>query len=259
MDIDITKLKRNYRIQPLSSKEIIKKEDLVELYINQNLTTRDLMKLFSVSSDRVIYWLKYYNIKKSKEDINKRISQKLKSEETKQKARLSNLQNCGYENPAQNPVNTAKSKETRKQRYGDENFNNRVQTEQTCQKKYGYSHVMKVPEIRKKVDETCIIKYGNKCSAQGEEQRKQADSKNEKIYGAKNVFASTIIKEKIKQIMCTLEAKQRKSQIMSSVEVQVKINKTKKGKIKRQYIELGLIESQCRYFYDFNFQIDKLK
>jgi len=53
-----------------------------------------------------------------------------------------------------------KSKQTRKEKYGDENFTNRKQAKKTLLKKYGVDHVSKIPGHYNKVNKTMKDRYG---------------------------------------------------------------------------------------------------
>ena len=69
--IDFSKLKRDYLENPIikqvKPRDIPYKEDLEYLYLDLNLSIFELMKFFNRSEDTVRYYLKFYNIKKSKE------------------------------------------------------------------------------------------------------------------------------------------------------------------------------------------------
>ena len=54
-----------------------------------------------------------------------------------------------------------KSKQTKIDRYGDENYNNPEKNIKTCLEKYGVEHVLQNEEFRIKLNETCLKRYGN--------------------------------------------------------------------------------------------------
>ena len=56
-----------------------------------------------------------------------------------------------------------KSKNTKLERYGDENYNNRKQAEKTCLIKYGKNNVSQVDEVKKKKVETNQKMGSRKC------------------------------------------------------------------------------------------------
>lgn len=51
-------------------------------------------------------------------------------------------------------------KKTKKERYGDENYNNMDKMKRTCLEKYGFDNAMKSKEIQEKGKQTCLEKYG---------------------------------------------------------------------------------------------------
>lgn len=53
-----------------------------------------------------------------------------------------------------------KKKNTKLERYGDENYNNKDKTKETCFKKYGTKHHLQNSEIYNKLKDTCVDKYG---------------------------------------------------------------------------------------------------
>jgi hypothetical protein len=53
-----------------------------------------------------------------------------------------------------------KSKKTRKDKYGNENYNNREKYKKTCLKKYGVEYSLQSSKIKEKGKNTCLKKYG---------------------------------------------------------------------------------------------------
>ena len=54
-----------------------------------------------------------------------------------------------------------KNKLTKKEKYGDENYNNRDKSKETCLEKYGVENVQQDNDIKEKTNNTNIEKYGN--------------------------------------------------------------------------------------------------
>ena len=54
-----------------------------------------------------------------------------------------------------------KQKKTKEERYGNQNYNNRIQYKQTCINKYGVENVYQNQEIKNKIKQTKLDKYGN--------------------------------------------------------------------------------------------------
>ena len=69
---------------------------------------------------------------------------------------------------AHTPEATEKSKAKKKEKYGDENYNNREKAKQTCEAHFGpgMDNPMKVPEIQAKAEKTNLDKYKYKATSQ---------------------------------------------------------------------------------------------
>jgi hypothetical protein len=67
----------------------------------------------------------------------------LSSEESKNKRKRTNLKKYGTQTPAQNDQIKNKILQTKKDKYGDSNFNNRSKAKKTCLEKYGSEHYLK--------------------------------------------------------------------------------------------------------------------
>ncbi|MDR2458395.1 MAG: hypothetical protein LBD41_08010 [Clostridiales Family XIII bacterium] len=90
-----------------------------------------------------------------------------------------------------------KTKKTKKEKYGDENFNNKEKAKQTCLEIYGVENIQQNKEIQEKTKQTNLKRYGVEYLAQNKEiQHKQLQTKLEK-YG-KNYHEPV---KKIKQTM----------------------------------------------------------
>jgi hypothetical protein len=88
----------------------------------------------------------------------------------------SNLEKYGVENRYQREDIKEKSKQTKKERYGNEYYLNRDKAKQTCLEHFGVENPLKSPKIILKIKQTVKEKYG-----------------------VENVFQSEKIKEKCKQ------------------------------------------------------------
>ena len=53
-----------------------------------------------------------------------------------------------------------KSKQTKLERYGDENYTNREKSKQTCLERYGVDNVFKIKEVQEKYRQTCLNNWG---------------------------------------------------------------------------------------------------
>ena len=175
MDLQyLNQLKRNYLENPLKKGEKPFYEDLLFLYINQNLSLDKLVDFFLVSKTTITKWLKFYKIKKPKNlmriNLENTCLQKYgtkvasKSEKVKEKARQTCQEKYGTYSYCQTEKFKQQSKETCLQRYGVEygsqtkEFQEKVK--QTSLEKYGCKHWLQNEEIKEKGKQTCLEKWG---------------------------------------------------------------------------------------------------
>lgn len=106
------------------------------------------------------------------------------------------------------------NKETKKERYGDENYNNREQAKKTCLSKYGVSCPLSGEgDIRKKWETENLEKYGKKTLTnpdkikktkkekygnEGYTNKEQMKKTMEARYGSKYTLSSKILRDKVK-------------------------------------------------------------
>jgi hypothetical protein len=98
----------------------------------------------------------------------------------KEKSRQTKLEKYGNENYN----NEEKNKQTKLEKYGNPFYNNRDKVKQTCQKKYGVDYNLQDASIRKRIKATCIQKYGGVCCG-SDEIKKKAEKTKELLYGNK--------------------------------------------------------------------------
>ena len=67
---------------------------------------------------------------------------------------------CSAKCQNSDPQKIKKDKNTKKEKYGDENYNNHLKNVETCLKKYGVSSFTKTKDFLKKCKETNNEKYG---------------------------------------------------------------------------------------------------
>ena len=118
--------------------------------LQQSVIMQDYFNNHPESKENISTGLKEYYIQnpQSKEHLK----QIQNSEEVKQKTRKTKLEKYGDENY----INIDKIKQTKVERYGDENYCNVDKIKQTKTEKYGYSNYNNIDKIR----ETCKDKYG---------------------------------------------------------------------------------------------------
>jgi len=146
---------------------------------------------------------------KMPENIKKRVD--LSKEAVKEK--------FGVDNIFQLEFIKEKSKNTKKNRYGDENFNNpqenkRVKIEkygencfkefsekakQTRIKKFGVDHHLKLPEFLNKQKKTNLKRHGVENISQLQETKDKVKATTNEHYGVENASQSEVVKEKKKQ------------------------------------------------------------
>lgn len=80
--------------------------------------------------------------------------------------KLKNILNWGYNYPQEHPDIVKKSKQTRLEKYGDENYNNREQINITNTERYGGNGPYCSPIIIDKMQKDCFLKYGVRNPAQ---------------------------------------------------------------------------------------------
>jgi len=155
-------------------------------------------------------------IKKSQEAIQKKhgVKSVFELESVKQKSKQTKKERYGNEifvnvkkakqtkkerYGNENYNNVSKSKKTKKERYGDENYNNREAAEKTMKDEYGVSHAMKLKKIQNKAAQTNIKKYNFKFPMQNEEIKKKAKQTSLERYNTQYPTRLPKIKEKIRK------------------------------------------------------------
>ena len=68
--------------------------------------------------------------------------------------------NYGVDNPMKCQYIKEKGKKTKKDKYGDENYNNMEQHKNTCLERFGSEYALQDEDVRKKIKNTNIEKYG---------------------------------------------------------------------------------------------------
>ena len=98
-----------------------------------------------------------------------------------------------------------KGKITRKELYGDENYNNPKKLKQTCLERYGVTNPMMLQDIQQKSKKTCLEKYGSEYVFTSDNfisKKKEYINKTKQTclerYGVSSVMMSEDIKSKVK-------------------------------------------------------------
>ena len=93
----------------------------------------------------------------------------------------------------ENYTNKPKAKQTKLERYGNEHYNNPEQTRKTCSIKYGSDNYMKTEDFQVKSKATKFNLHGN----ENYNNREQAEQTSMEIYGVSNPSKHETIKAKI--------------------------------------------------------------
>jgi hypothetical protein len=152
----------------------------------------------------------------------------------------------GVDHPSKINGFSEKTKKTKLEKYGDENYNNREQAEKTCEEKYGVKNTMQIDENilkskktklgkygdenynnREQAEKTCEEKYGVQHHMQSEESLNKMIKTNKTKYSVNFTTLLPEYKEKVKK---GNQEKHRADFFFSS---KVHLEKTKEEKIKR--------------------------
>ncbi len=99
----------------------------------------------------------------------------------------------------ENYNNMIKNKSTKLESYGDENYNNRIKAKETMNKEYGVDHAMMLVEYQKKQQNSLLKNYGVLFPLQNQEILKKLQNTNLNLYGFITPSQNHKIIEKIKQ------------------------------------------------------------
>ena len=104
---------------------------------------------------------------------------------------------CSSACVSQSENTKAKIKLTKKEHYGDENYNNRTKAALTCQENYNTDNPFKSKEIQKIIKETNLVKYGVEYPSQSPYIRSKSISTWINHYGVDHPMKSTEIRSKV--------------------------------------------------------------
>lgn len=211
----------------MSSKIKLNKKELKNLYCNKLLSISEIADILNVASVTVSHSLKEFNIKRTKEQefkfkqkANLKLSNKLKTEEVRNKKEQTCLTKYNVTHPAKCKEIQEKKKKTDLERYGteyhisskqvrdkskqtclnsfgvDNIFKNKEYIKKAIQKKYGLNitSAAQLPEHLEKVKKTCLRKYGVNYFNNIEKQKQTVFNK----YGVQSVSNIPEVKTKKK-------------------------------------------------------------
>lgn len=182
----------------------IKNEDCEKLinYVNSKSTEERRDEMVRFTSNKKFgcdYPLQSEDVKSKIKDTNLGrygVINPLQNEEIKKKAEETNLIKYGAKNPFQaddfrekadksliekygslenyKEYQVSKSKATKLERYGDENYVNSDKCRETCLEKYGEDNIFKTQYFREKREQTSLLKYGTPLPMNCEEIRERS-------------------------------------------------------------------------------------
>ena len=236
MEIDYSKLKRDYKNNPLKRGELPDRGDVKYLFLTLNLGVEECAEICNCTARKIRLVCIEHGYKKTKEQRtecrNKTVLKKYgctnvsqlgdikelkkeksiekygvdnvaKAKEVKEKTEKTNLEKFDG-NPMQNKTYIEKYNNTIKEKYGVENvFQNKdVQEKQrkTLLYKYGVDNAQKCQEIRDKSLNTRIEKYGDTKLFGTGSFKKQVKQTNLEKYGVENIMQTPKMKKHFKDI-----------------------------------------------------------
>ena len=206
MNIDYTKLTRDYKKQPIKQKEQLIYEDVYYLYWELNLTKQQVGKILGCSDMRIYKFAKQNGLIKTQEMITQ--SQKnlmiekygtdniMKTEKAKKK--LSKSMQKTFSEKKQEIVE--KRKQTWLKNYGVENPSQsqeiKEKKEQTTLKNYGVKNPLQCESIKQQVNKTFKQKYGDNPLGKNSKVKKKIEKRNIEKFGYKNPMQNPEIAQK---------------------------------------------------------------
>lgn len=106
---------------------------------------------------------------------------------------------CCRKHCMSDPNMREKSKETKRIKYGDENYNNREKAKQTSNDRYGVEYPIQLKEIQEKSRRTCRERLGVDYPGQSKEVQEKMKETNRKLLGVDYPAQSKKIYDKIRQ------------------------------------------------------------
>lgn len=192
MELDLTRLSRDYRIQPLSLREHLTYNEIYYLYIELNWCNKKINTFVgkNPNSSWAIKEAKRHGIEKTKEQQNAALEQYY-------------LETIGVKNPALKPGAMDKMKQTMKEKYGVENIAHRADTidkrKKTCLEKYGEDNPAKVQEFKDKAVQTSLEKFGVEHASQNKVIHQKQKDTMMKNYGVEYPYQSKEIMDRYRQ------------------------------------------------------------
>ena len=155
----ILKFEKEPRICPECGNRVLTDNKFCSVKCSNNYKTTDENYLQNLSNG-VSDWYKTAEKDELKERNDKIKNTLLEYNMDRDSIISKNQENWGYDYPQSHPDIIAKSKNTRLDLYGNENYVNIEQRVQTNIEKYGVENPMQNEEVKAKGQQTCLIRYG---------------------------------------------------------------------------------------------------
>ena len=174
---------RNYKENPLGyiqngsirSREKPFKEDIIELYIEQNLSVKDCAEYFGLNMRMFQKMLAEYGIKKDRKQVyqlqkktlleTKGVENVFQLNDIKEKSKQTLKEKYEVEHYALTNEFKSKNLQTRTEKYGDDLYR-REKYRQTCLEKYGVENAFQNETVKQKIKETIKNRSGVSFSSQ---------------------------------------------------------------------------------------------
>ena len=178
------------------------------LFSNTDLPYDEIQKMSGLSKDRFTKMIKLNNIGRTKEQSDKLRVRHLKDTMIEKYGVTNSMEVLTFKNKIkqtklerysnENYNNLEQIKQTKLERYNNENYNNNNQTKQTNLKKYGVVTPLQTNETKEKVKQTNLEKYGVDNAFKAVETHNKAKQVIKEKYGVNSVLQLSEIQNKIK-------------------------------------------------------------
>ena len=185
--IDFSRLSRNFFLNPPKNKQDITKQDLEYLYIDLNLSLKEIEEILSIKSFTLFNWVRSFEIKKSKE------------QRTLCRKRTC-LEIYGCESSSGASEIMEKAKQTCLKHFGVDNIFKRVDLiKQGMLNKHGVDNSTKIPGMLERRANSYKAKTGYDHPIHNPEAKQKQQETIQKHYGVDNPMKSSEVREKAKQ------------------------------------------------------------
>lgn len=197
-------------------------KEVEELYLIKNVQKTDLSKQLNLPIYVLNKIFEYYSLWKPKKLSNKNA-----------------VMNTNY------TKSVRKIKETKRQKYGNENYNNREKAKETCFEKYGVDNIYKSDIFKENMIKLNQEKYGYNYNSQAQEVKDKKRKTCQNKFGVNCPFQAEEVKEKIK------ETNLNNLGVEYPTQSDIVMNKQKLTNLERYNREYGFdYEKSKQYFLD---------